>query len=571
MRLLNVHDMVINEYQQDIPPYAILSHTWSDEEVSYVDFVEGKEKSYPKAYEKIVGCCKQAIYDGLEYVWIDTCCIDKRSSVELSEAINSMFNWYQDATVCYAYLEDISSKGMKKYRDASTGHYYPSNFQHARWLTRGWTLQELIAPSVLIFFTSDWVNIGSRDELRYVIAEITHIDVDFFRYGELNDFSIAQRMSWASHRQTSRIEDQAYCLLGIFGVTMPLVYGEGKRAFVRLQEEIIKESDDQSIFAWCSDDLQYQDPSLVELTHGGLLAPSPLYFANSGSIVRCNNENRVRCKNAENEHMLPYTITNRGIQISLPIIENRNVLPFRRLQEKRQDISPVVKFEPSDTVAVLNCQSTDSQSQIVIFLREKKSEQRYIRTIHWFELATLPQTEIKRAALEKQIFIRTHNASDTTPLWLRYKHKRLVIIEPLAGSPLSTFQFIKVEPKVRWQRQGTGAVFLHVPYESYEVTILFQTPTGESFLLIVDPWAYSSPLIESVRIIHNSEIPDDVALSQRQQLDRRTSGYQKSPDGPLFLRVNTRQAAHASIIKLESSPVSEDDPILPILSHDSKI
>ncbi|KAI0881683.1 heterokaryon incompatibility protein-domain-containing protein [Annulohypoxylon maeteangense] len=551
MRLLNVHELVINEYQQDIPPYAILSHTWSDDEVSFVDFVEGKAPSR-KGYYKILGCCKQAIYDGLEYVWIDTCCIDKRSSAELSEAVNSMFNWYRDSTVCYAHLEDVPSRKMGEYRNSSTGYYCSSSFKHIRWITRGWTLQELIAPSVLVFFTSDWISIGSRDELKHVIAEITHIDPDFFLYGRLSDFSIARRMSWASHRQTSRIEDQAYCLLGLFGITMPLVYGEGKRAFVRLQEEIIKESNDQSIFAWCPNGLGYQNSSFVDPIQCGLLAPSPLYFATSGSIVRCGNSNRVRCINEDDEDESPYTITNRGIQISLPIIEHRfgDGLSFTFLQGKGPYIYPSM-FEPSHTVAVLNCRFTNPRSQIVIFLREDKREQRYVRMLHKFELTELPQIEIRRVAMKKQIFIRARNALDTIPLWLRSKSERIVIIEALTSYPLSTFQFIKVEPEIRWQRQGTGALFLYT-HNLNGVVLLFRNPVGEALLLLIDPSAYSFPFNNGVHLVHSFGIPDNTDLSQCwQEYDRGTLKYKKSPNGPLSIRLIARQAAHAYIIRLE--------------------
>ncbi|KAI2463328.1 heterokaryon incompatibility protein-domain-containing protein [Annulohypoxylon bovei var. microspora] len=555
MRLLNVNTLIIKEFQGNVPPYAILSHTWGDEEVSFINFIEGKASSL-KGYHKILGCCKQAIYDGLEYVWIDTCCIDKRSSVELSEAINSMFNWYRDSIVCYAYLEDVSSEHMEQDIEVSAGRNYPSDFKHSRWLTRGWTLQELIAPSILVFFASDWVSIGSRDEMKDIIAKITNITPSFFRFGRLGDFSVAQRMSWASHRQTTRIEDQAYCLLGLFSVTMPLVYGEGKRAFVRLQEEIIKESDDQSIFAWCPEDLQYRS-SPVELTSKCLLAPSPLYFANSGNIVRCENNNRIRLQNGKYGYELPYTITNKGVQISLPIITSQfgYILTFTRLQEPRKDVSPVVKFSPKDTVAILNCRSTDPQSQIVIFLRQDKNDQKYVRTLQWFELASLPQTEIRTKAVEKQIFIRAHNASSNTPLWLEYKEKRLVIIE-LLNSPLSEFQLIKTEPEVGFQRQGTPALFLHVSYGHKEVVLLFRHPAGGAFLLLVHPWIFSVAPIDHVRIVHNFEMPSDAPLSQWRQYGQCNTEYQKSPDRLLSLRLNARQATHACIIKLKAFAVS---------------
>jgi hypothetical protein len=186
---------------------------------------EGNKKA---GYSKIRGCCKAAAADGFEYVWIDTCCIDKTSSSELSEAINSMYKWYQEAEVCYVYLADV-------FPDIST-----SSFAKSRWFTRGWTLQELIAPSSVIFFDAHWRDIGTKASLVKPIAEITGIHIDALSNGRVSRFSVAQRMSWASRRETTREEDIAYCLLGIFSINMPLLYGEGQKAFLRLQEEIMK-------------------------------------------------------------------------------------------------------------------------------------------------------------------------------------------------------------------------------------------------------------------------------------------------------------------------------------------
>ena len=163
----------------------------------------------------------------------DLCCIDKTSSAELSEAINSMYRWYQESGVCYAYLADVP----------------PNAFSKSRWFTRGWTLQELIAPSTVIFLDQKWQEIGTKSSLQRVISEITGIPTDILLGGDLEDASIAQRMSWASKRETTRVEDAAYCLMGIFSIHMPMLYGEGERAFIRLQEEIMRVSDDHSLFA----------------------------------------------------------------------------------------------------------------------------------------------------------------------------------------------------------------------------------------------------------------------------------------------------------------------------------
>jgi hypothetical protein len=175
---------------------------------------------------------------GLKYFWIDTCCIDKSSSAELSESINSMYNWYAKSVVCYAYLEDV---------DYSNGR---ESIRKSRWFTRGLTLQELITPGRMEFFDGQWMLIGKKFGLSALLSDITSIPKNIFEDpSELMLCSVARRMSWAAHRETTREEDIAYCLLGIFDVSMPLLYGEGARAFTRLQEEILKETDDQSLFA----------------------------------------------------------------------------------------------------------------------------------------------------------------------------------------------------------------------------------------------------------------------------------------------------------------------------------
>lgn len=240
MRLLNANTLEMKEYCGQIPPYAILSHTWGDEEVTFQDF-QSRDRETKKGFNKIIGCCRQAQRDSIEWVWIDTCCIDKTSSAELSEAINSMYAWYRDSQVCYVFLEDVSAVYLEQIN---------RELASARWFTRGWCLQELIAPLRIEFYARDWVEIGTKYSLRYQIQHVTKIPLDVLAYRNLEGHSVAEKMSWASERNTTRIEDQAYCLLGIFGVHMPLLYGEGHAAFHRLQEEIIKHTEDYSIFLW---------------------------------------------------------------------------------------------------------------------------------------------------------------------------------------------------------------------------------------------------------------------------------------------------------------------------------
>ena len=223
-----------------------------------------------------------------------SCCIDKSSSAELTEAINSMYQWYKDAAYCYAHLSDFDSgKPWNK-----------SELKKCRWFKRGWTLQELLAPKHLRFFASDWQPLFTRADKSDLISEITRIPKEVLDLSVGPDsFSIAQRFSWAADRETSRPEDTAYCLMGLFGINMPLLYGEGQKAFYRLQEQIMRESDDQSIFAWVHE----KDPNLKLF---GLLAPKPSYFYTSNNIVPVQEWNKS----------VPYSMTNSGLSIAAQLI-----------------------------------------------------------------------------------------------------------------------------------------------------------------------------------------------------------------------------------------------------------
>jgi hypothetical protein len=229
----------------DIPPYAILSHTWGDGEVTFKDFQAGTHK-HREGYKKLGFCANQATVDGLRYFWVDTCCIDKSNSSELSEAINSMFRWYQNAACCYVYLEDVSAPTC----DAHP-MIWQTAFRTARWFQRGWTLQELLlAPKKVMFFSAEgteglFLGTKFRLSLLHLISDITGIPKAALEGSQpLSSFSIEERMFWMEGRKTTKPEDMAYSLLGIFDTTMPLVYGEGKRkAFIRLVEEIMKDEE----------------------------------------------------------------------------------------------------------------------------------------------------------------------------------------------------------------------------------------------------------------------------------------------------------------------------------------
>ena len=275
--------------------------------------IERDETKLEPGFSKITSCRRQAARDGCDYVWIDTCCIDKSSSAELSEAINSMYTWYSASKFCYAYLSDLPTGcGPASEEQRST-------FSDSRWLTRGWTLQELLAPENVIFFASDWSYFGTRGSqsmqmyaeapLTEWIASTTSIDSGAMVDRDLSPYSVAPKMSWALQRKPTQMEDMGYCLLGLFDVNMPLLCGEGHRAFKRLQEEIIRNTDDHTIFAWDND----VKPSA---RLDSFLAPSPLALHSAASTVQSTSSTSHR----------PYVIANKGPQIELDLCRGEGVL-----------------------------------------------------------------------------------------------------------------------------------------------------------------------------------------------------------------------------------------------------
>ncbi|KAL8645687.1 MAG: hypothetical protein Q9210_006568 [Variospora velana] len=303
MRLLHTKTLQFQEYlDADIPRYAILSHRWGEGEVTFKEMRKGKAPPGP-GLTKIQSFCELAASRGHEWAWIDTCCIDKRSSAELSEAINAMYRWYAQASECYVHLFDFDVLPHELswvHDDGGVSSFHPGlsdRLRNCSWFTRGWTLQELLAPArdTVYFFDTNWCLIGSLDGIASVISGITGIEEHFFSAGEKP--SVAQRMSWASSRRTSRDEDITYCLLGLFNVNMSLIYGEGaKNAFRRLQIEIMNRDDDESLFAWTSN---------AELS--GMLAQSPRDFANSGDIIRTGGSRSA-----------VYSMSNKGLGFPVP-------------------------------------------------------------------------------------------------------------------------------------------------------------------------------------------------------------------------------------------------------------
>ncbi|KAK4232822.1 NACHT domain-containing protein, partial [Achaetomium macrosporum] len=287
-------------FVSNVPRYAILSHTWGteEEEVSFQDLMDGIGEN-KVGYNKIRFCGDQAWRDGLQFFWVDTCCINKSDSTELQEAINSMFRWYRDAAKCYVYLADVSTPSLS----ADDNSSWELAFRNSRWFTRGWTLQELIAPSSVEFFSKEGVRLGNRRSLERHIHDMTGIPLKVLRGSPLSQFSVCERMAWIEKRNTTRKEDKAYSLLGIFDIHMPLIYGEGENnAFRRLREEINKASRGERVYDQAEDrclaDLRCTDPrhdkTRIEQTKGGLLADSYRWVLDNADFRRWRDDGQSR-------------------------------------------------------------------------------------------------------------------------------------------------------------------------------------------------------------------------------------------------------------------------------------
>ncbi|KAJ1324376.1 HET domain-containing protein [Microdochium nivale] len=407
MFLLNVDTRVLEQFAEgNIPGHAILSHTWGSDEATFEDYRHGNRPETPTAagtppvsqqhharhwydrrykkirstksvrprraaelqrrksplpgagHAKIDACCRTAKADGFQYVWIDTCCIDKQSSAELSEAINSMFAWYARASICYVYLADVqpadsldtqqdtdTTRDIHATRPRGLSATQIAESKASRWFTRGWTLQECLAPDRLHILDSSWTLIGyshrrshnpdsivlgdmSVPSLTSLLSEITGIPYNFLWDTDIHTASVAERMRWASSRQTTRTEDQAYCLLGIFDVSMSMIYGEGKHAFDRLQHEIIKRYDDQSILAFGSiadDERSFQFVDLNKLDRKDILLNdgySPLRWQCLATTARSFHSQRTIVRRKPNHELAShYDVTHVGVSISLPMIQ----------------------------------------------------------------------------------------------------------------------------------------------------------------------------------------------------------------------------------------------------------
>ena len=326
MRLLHTSTLKLELFMpEQVPDYVILSHRWSAEEVVFSDFTAGdimspEHPARTKAgFQKVVGACSLAAQDQYEWIWIDSCCIDKSSSAILQESINSMWNYYSNANICYVYMADVP--------DEVAG--WTTLFSQSEWFDRGWTLQELLAPMLVEFYAKNWSGIGTKLQRCEEIARKTYISTEILLNPSLIDLeSTAHRMSWAAHRQVTREEDQAYSLLGLFQVNMPMLYGEGgAKAFGRLQEAIYNATRDDSLFLF-----RYS----LSADRLPLLSDSPTRFCP-----------RTKCRSCQS----------RGIECLPPDIEYKNVIASRAWSVQAHEhllttITPV-RFEASTTLVLL--------------------------------------------------------------------------------------------------------------------------------------------------------------------------------------------------------------------------
>jgi hypothetical protein len=324
MRLLNPSTLEMFSFDEsEVPDYAILSHTWEKDEISFQEMLAPTATTYDKAgYDKIRRFAGIAEAYGFGYIWVDTCCIDKSSSAELSEAINSMYRWYAQSTMCVVFLSDLDRPTDP---GRPPGESIEVSLRQCKWFRRGWTLQELIAPKRLHIYDCIWRFVGTKNSHASILGSITGIPSTVLRRCDPRLVSVAQRMFWASGRTTTRVEDEAYSLLGLFDINMPLLYGEGTKAFVRLQEEIIKVSDDETIFSW-----RYGEGDKPG-TFRGLLARAPAEFSDASRIITAADRGSAKPR--------PYSNTNRGLSIRLPM---RQIQPnlFEAVLECRTLASP---------------------------------------------------------------------------------------------------------------------------------------------------------------------------------------------------------------------------------------
>lgn len=487
MRLINTTTMKLEQFMgvQDVPAYTILSHTWGEGEVTLPDFAHLEVANLEKGFAKIEHTCRQARLNGIGYAWVDTCCIDKTSSAELTEAINSMFHLYASSAVCYAYLSDLDPEGGVDAENPT------SQFAQSRWFRRGWTLQELIAPKTVEFYDRDWNFRGTKADLSRAIAAVTGIDGDVLRDSSaLFQIPVARRMSWAAGRQTSRLEDNAYSLLGIFDVNMPMLYGEGEKAFIRLQEEIAKETNDLTLFAWQAVKTNEEDSASQK--YRGILAKSPAEFAKFGDVV-------PRSDHKFNEE---FVMTNKGLRIN----------------------AGLAKGSGGDYILSLSCSKRGQPEQDIGIYLKHHGASVYARDKPQ-EIAVA--SEWKAVSHRKNIYITKNINREISASVDRVRHNAIRCRHGFDNGTISV-----ARPESLWDAQNK--LYLTVGLSSFAGILYFKPDSYETLFIIacamsdsVAPWAMfldesdmkqiSPALANPYRIF---QLPKSIMMSQKILFDK---------------------------------------------------
>ena len=459
-----------------MPKYAILSHTWGENEVSYREIIAEARPVDKAGYSKITASCKQACRDGWEYIWIDTCCIDKTSSAELSEAINSMFRWYRGAEICYAYMVDVDARSSLP--EAEDPDQLES-FRQSRWFTRGWTLQELLAPEEVIFFDREWRKIGDKSGLPREISSATNIQYRDIRFPI--DASVAAKMSWASRRETTRVEDLAYCLLGLFEVNMPLLYGEGQKAFLRLQHEILSVNPDESLFAWRDSNLLYH----------GIFAQTPAAFTESGNII----PSHVHLDEKDE----PMSVTNRGLAIRpllwLPdadttyfaVKDESSKEPIHGNQNDGQEVSRAVSnSEYPIKCLLLSCTLNYKPDMVISIIVQQRSANTLVRVERGtFCIHHLEHALGRRSRDTQTMFISNLDASSSLDDGIWFRVRRAPFGRRFSLLHYDLFRMAKVlraSSEFRSQQMSWDTVIEH----PWCATFVYPTPPGNLWFCTED-------------------------------------------------------------------------------------
>jgi hypothetical protein len=542
MRLLNVSTLQLKEFIGQVPPYAILSHTWSEEEVLYCDIGALTAQS-KEGYPKLVGCCSKAAEDGFEWVWVDTCCIDKSSSAELSEAINSMYKWYQKATVCYAYLQDVTIETC-----TSTDIFPITEFGRSRWFTRGWTLQELIAPQVVELCSKEWTVIGTKKSLASSIETATGIPITVLRGSHPSSYNVAERMSWASARTTTREEDMAYCLLGLFDVNIPLLYGEGARSFIRLQEQILRQEEDYSMFAWT---LQQDNPIADSKTSStGFLAWSPSQFSKSSLHAQASSKDAQDQKMLDHGHAFPppsepelelekqsieYRVLHerdygrmfrgqRSIVAMQSVLSNPLEFTSRGLRVNLHVLFPTDLDLPR--IAWLSYETEDSLVCVLIERDYESARRRVYCRVRSSSLIGVPKTLLPYFR-PMELFIRPSGYSTGSsnfgmkPPSSMFSSKQLQILTQVSSTTTRSLEIVLSYPSDDWMKRQTP---IHEsPFKALWVTC---SHGSQSSLFRIDIMISTDDASCTIRELSQSS--SDIGESRKSALFRACAQYKKS-------------------------------------------